>query len=751
MRGALIVVLPFILVACERAATPITDGSGEQLTIERLYGSPDLTGPTARNVQFSPDGSRISFLRAKDDDRTVQDLWAMDVATGEAYLLVDARQLVPEERELTEAEIQFRERSRITSSGVVTYQWDETGAAVLVPLDGDVFYVDVESAQTRRLTETEAFETDAKVSPNGGFVSFIRDQNLWIHDLSTGEERALTTEGGGEISWGMAEFVAQEEMRRYTGYWWSPDDSRIAVARVDESPVMVVERFGISADAVSVSEQRYPRAGTPNALVTLHVIDLDSDDISEMDLGSDTDIYLSRVNWSESGETLWVQRQNRAQTQWDLLALEPRTGAEDTTRGITEQADTWINLAHDLRTLAGGSLLYLSEQSGFRHIRHVGADGVARDITSGDWVVDSLEAVDEDAGIVWFSGWRDTPLERHLYSVNLDGGEPQRITFGEGRWNVSVGSGGSGFIGTYSDIETPPNTGLYSIEGERIAWVEENPLNQAHPYAPYLARHVRPEYGTLTAADGQTELHWQMYRPDHCTAATPCPAIVQVYGGPGVQTVTKGWQSLRDQILAQSGYVLFKVDNRGSSNRGHAFEAPLHLRMGILEVEDQLAGLDWLQARDFVDADRVGLWGWSYGGYMTLMATLQAPGRFAAGIAGAPVTDWALYDTHYTERFMSTPQDNAEGYDAGSVFAHLDGYQTPLLIIHGMADDNVTFDHSTRLFAELQERGQVFEMMTYPGQRHGIRPPPLQTHLLRTQMAFFNRYLSGENNEGKSI
>jgi dipeptidyl-peptidase-4 len=741
MRVTLLLLLSFALVACERAATPVTESSGELLTIERLYGSPDLTGPTARNVQFSPDGSRISFLRAKDDDRTVQDLWAMDVATGEAYMLVDARQLVPEERELTEAEIQFRERSRITSSGVISYHWDETGSAVLLPLDGDVFHVNVESGETRRLTNTEAFETDAKVSPRGGFVSFVRDQNLWIHDLSTGEERALTREGGGLISWGMAEFVAQEEMRRYTGYWWSPDDSRIAVARVDESPVMVVERFGISADAVSVSEQRYPRAGTPNALVTLHVIDIASREMRDMDLGSETDIYLNRVNWSQSGETLWVQRQNRAQTQWDLLALDPLTGAEDTTRHITEQADTWINLDHDLRPLAGGGLLYLSEQTGFRHIRHVTADGTARDITSGEWVIDSLEAVDEDAGLVWFTGWRDTPLERHLYSVSLDGGEPQRISAGEGRWGVSVGAGGSGFIGTYSDILTPPNTALYSMAGERIAWVEENPLNEAHPYAPYMARHVRPEYGTLAAADGQTELHWQMYRPEHCTAATPCPAIVQVYGGPGVQTVTKGWQSLRDQILVQSGYVLFKVDNRGSSNRGHAFEAALHLRMGILEVEDQLAGLDWLQARDFVDADRVGLWGWSYGGYMTLMTALQAPGRFAAGIAGAPVTDWALYDTHYTERFMSTPQDNAAGYKAGSVFAHLDGYQTPMLIIHGMADDNVTFDHSTRLFAELQERGQVFDIMTYPGQRHGIRPPPLQIHLLKTQMAFFDRHL----------
>ncbi|MFW6413437.1 MAG: DPP IV N-terminal domain-containing protein, partial [Oceanicaulis sp.] len=727
-------------LAAETAQTQ--EAEGPDLTIERVFASPSLTGPSPRSLKFSPYGTRVTFLRPKDEDRTVLDLWAMDVADGRTYRLVDARALAPEERELSEAEIQFRERARISQTGVVSYDWDESGDAVLVPLDGDVFYVDVETGEAERLMQTEAFETDFKVSPDGRHVSFIRDQNLWVHDLETGEARALTTEGGDAVSWGVAEFVAQEEMQRYTGYWWSPEGDRIAVARVDETPVQIVPRFGISAEGVEVTEQRYPRAGTPNALVELHVIDLASGERTKIDLGEETDIYLARVNWNEAGDRLYVQRQNREQTVLDLLGADPGTG--ETAVVLSETAPTWINLTNDFTALEGGDFLWTSERTGFRHVYRVTPDGETAQITSGDWVVDEISGVGEDGETVYFEGWTETPLERHLYAVPMTGGDPVKLTDGQGVWSATLGQGGSAYIGTYQDPATPPQTGLYETGGARVAWIEENALDAGHPYAPYVESHLTPEFGTITAPDGETALYWSMLKPETCTEQTPCPAIVHVYGGPHVQTVTRGFSSPRDQLFADRGYVLFKIDNRGSWNRGHAFEAALHDRMGTVEVEDQLAGLEFLETQPFVDADRVGLWGWSYGGYMTLMTTLRAPGAFDAAVAGAPVTDWSLYDTHYTERYMDTPQANAAGYEDGSAFAHVDNYTTPTLIIHGMADDNVTFDHSTRLFAELQAKNADFEMMTYPGQRHGVRPPELQTHLWTTILRFFDERLAGE-------
>ena len=726
--------------------SPAQDAPPE-LTIERLYASPDLSGTATRGVRYSPDGRLVTFIRAREDDAARFDLWAYDTGTGEASMLVDSLTLEPEEVELSEEEKALRERKRIAGSkGIVAYDWDASGEAVLVPIGGDLFYVPI-GGEPRRLTETDAFEYDAKVSPGGGYVSFLRDGALYAIDLTTGEERRVSPEAdeAAAVTYGTAEFVAQEEMSRYTGNWWAPGDGAIAYTRVDEGGVDVIPRFDIAADEVTVIEQRYPRAGRPNAVVQLFVQPLGGEPV-EVEWGASPDTYLARVDWA-GPDTLYLQAVNRDQTELTLSRVDAATGA--LTEVFTERQATWINLSDDFRPLADGGFLWTNEDAGFRHVYRWDAEGRRTAVTSGPGVVAAIEATDQEAGTVLFTGYAGDPLERHLYEVSYeDPGTVTRLTSAGGIWSVQVAPGGDTYVGTYQDPKTPPRTALYRAGGERVAWIARNALDEDHPYAPYLGTHAVPEFGTLEAEDGQT-LHYSVLKPHDFDPDERYPAIVEVYGGPHVQRVSRSWQPLSDQYLQRQGYVVFRLDNRGSYNRGKAFEDVIFERTGGPEVRDQLLGVEWLKSQGWIDPERVGIQGWSYGGYMTLMTALQAPeGTFAAAVSGAPVTDWSLYDTFYTERYMQTPQENPGGYEASSVFPYLEDVSVPLLMIHGMADDNVTFDNSTRVYAALQEAGADFEMMTYPGQRHGIRGEALQTHLMRTRMRFLDRYLKPTVGQG---
>ncbi|MEM6410860.1 MAG: S9 family peptidase [Pseudomonadota bacterium] len=729
-------------------ATPATERAYvNTLPLERLFQSPSLSGSTPRALAFSPDGSKVTFLKPREDDGARLDLWAFDVATGEASMLVDSTLLEPEDVELSEEEKALRERQRIAGTkGIARYSWG-TANTILVPIGGDLYLVELGQGEpaARRLTETDTFEYDAKVSPGGRYVSFIRDGALFAIDLTTDEEQQLTPDAEPEnaISYGVAEFVAQEEMNRYTGYWWSPDDRYVAYTRVDESSVDIVPRFDIAADKVTVIEQRYPKAGRPNAVVDLFVREMETGNTGEVtwrreDWGPATDQYLARVNWT--GETMTVQSVNREQTTLSYLfnALNPDRFEIVSTPGINERHSTWINLSNDLKYL-DGSLLTTSEATGFRHIYLADRDLNMMQVTSGDWPVSALEGLTN--GEIYFIGYKDTPLEQHLYSVPLEGGDPTRITPLGSSWSITMSPDGQSYIGTSSSPGQPPQVGIYKSDGTLITWIEENSIEDGHPYFNYVGDHVTPTFGTLKAEDGQ-DLYYSMQLPPNFDETKTYPVIVQVYGGPHVQTVTNDWQPVSDQYYAREGYILFRLDNRGSDNRGRKFEDVIYRQMGIPEVRDQLVGVDHLKSLPYVDADRIAIQGWSYGGYMTLMTLLQAePGTFAAAVAGAPVTDWRLYDTYYTERYMDTPEDNADGYEASSVFPYIDNLEDPLLLIHGMADDNVVFENTTRLMAELQQRGKQFELMTYPGERHGIRGEELQIHLMRTRMEFLNRHL----------
>ena len=732
-----------------------------ELTIDRLFDAPALAGPTIVGLKISPDGSRVTYLQGKPEDKDRLDLWEYDLRKGRARILVDSKVLAPAQEKLSDEESNRRERQRTAAlSGILEYSFAPTGRALLFPLGGNLYYCDLAKSAAKPAVKTAkvavveinhsaSAASDAAISPAGGYISFVRDQNLHVYDIATGHEKALTEDGGGPIKNGMAEFIAQEEMDRSTGYWWAPDDRHLAFARVDEAPVKVTERFEIAADNVATFAQRYPTAGGPNVLVRLGVSDVATGAVTWIDLGNETDVYLARVNWLPDGKTLAIQRESRDQRRLDLLFADIDTGK--TRVVLAETSASWIELHDELSFLKKSQeFIWASSRDGNRHLYLYDYDGQQlRQLTAGNWNVDDFRAraikgIDEGHRIVYFTATAASPTQRQLYSTSLDAQDPRkadRISQGDGVHGITMSANATFYVDHFTSSTQPPQVSLHAADGKRLAHLLENRLDAKHPDAPYLADNSVPEFGTLAAADGQT-LYYRLFKPRHFDPAKRYPAIVEVYGGPGVQRVLDNWTgSSFTQILTRADYVVFQLDNRGTAFRGTAFQSPIHDKLGDIEVIDQVQGARWLAAQGFVDPARIGVWGWSYGGYMTLMLMFKAPDVFRAGVAGAPVTDWSLYDTHYTERYLDRPQDNADGYAASAVLPYAQDLKGPLLVMHGMADDNVLFLHSTKLFRKLQDLGKPFDVMVYPGAKHGLTRQHDGRHAYATIKRFFDDHL----------
>jgi len=732
-----------VLALLLAASLPVN--ASDTLTIDRVYEDPALSGTAPRQLQISPDGQRVTFLRGKEQDQTVFDLWEYHLASKQTRLLVDSALLGGGTDEtLSDEEKARRERARIAGSrGIVEYSWSADGKQLLFPIAGALYMHRIGGGEdsTRQIAKVEdGFATDARFSPKGGYVSFVRGRSLHAIRLADGAQFALSPPAEDRLSYGMAEFVAQEEMNRQTGYWWAPDDGAVAYVRVDEAPVAVERRFEVYADRTEVIEQRYPAAGKANADVRLYVRHLTAEgkprDV-EIDLGEERDIYLARVDWVDAA-TLLVQRQSRDQRQLDLLRASAGDGSAQLI--LSEQSQTWVNLHDCLRVLPDGqSFVWASERSGHRHLELRALDGsLIRPLTTGPWVVDELLAVDAKKRRFWFAANAEDVRTRQIYMSSLDTDSPgsaTRISLHEGWHDATFSADARVYVDTWSDENTPPQLRLHDHAGKELAVLEANKVAGEHPYARFLAAPRKPEFGTLEAADGQT-LHYRVIQPLGFEAGKRYPALVRVYGGPHVQVVQRKWDErwgLIDQVFAQRGFVVFSLDNRGSARRGVGFEAPIHRRMGGPEVEDQMAGVRWLAQQEYVDGKRIGVFGWSYGGYMSLHLLARHSAEIAAGVAVAPVTDWKLYDTHYTERYMDDPRRVAQAYERSSIFPWLDGLKSPLYLVHGMADDNVLFTHSTQLMAALQERGTRFDLMTYPGGKHGINnSPAMRKHVFNS-------------------
>ncbi|WP_296947126.1 S9 family peptidase [uncultured Massilia sp.] len=729
------------LIAAALSAAPAVHA--ERLTLDRLHADPALSGPGVRALRVSPDGERVTFLRGRSDNQFQLDLWEYNMKDKTTHRLVDSKKLVPTEN-LSLEEKARRERMRTASlSGILSYSWSPDGKQLLVPIAGDLYLVNAANPdQARKVASGNV--TDPKISPKGRYVSFVRDQNLVVIDLASGQERQLTTDGKDTIHNGEAEFVAQEEMDQKTGYYWAPDDSAIAYRRFDEAQVPVARRFEIFADRTEVIDQRYPAAGDPNVLIDLMIVDPASGKQKKVDLGAEKDIYLVRADWSADGKTLVYQRQSRDQKRLDLVAVDATTLAQRPL--LTETSKTWVALHDDLRFLSKQkAFIWASERTGRNHLYLYDLNGkLLRALSSGEWGVDNILAVDEDAGKVYIASNKDALTDKQTYALNLDGSnaaKPVRVTKADGWHDTTFARNGKIFVETFSDPKTPPQVAIRRADGTMVEWLEHNEVKGDHPFAKYMPDLLPTEYGTIKAKDGQ-DMVYAMIKPAGFDASKRYPVFLTVYGGPHSQQVTRGWGNMFKQYMAQQGFVVFTLDNRGSSRRERKFTDVIYGELGRHEVEDQVAGIDWLAKQGFVDPKRIGVFGWSYGGFMTLRLLAAASDKIAAGVSVAPVTDWALYDTHYTEQFMgSTPKSNPQAYQQSGVFAHLDGLKSPLLLVHGMADDNVLFTNTTRMIDALVNRNVQFELMTYPGAKHGISSRAGQRHVYGLIEAFMKKNL----------
>jgi dipeptidyl-peptidase 4 len=760
-------IIPLLVFAgAARTQTREASESSKKLTIERIYSEPGLSGHALRGIAWTPDGKNVSFLETKGSGaegaaeeasenarpgkkkkENNPDLWIVDATSGDRRVLVSAELLASMLPENSAAPTQATGLGRHAPAD---YQWAPDGAALLFQGPNALVWFDLKSKAPRILVSGTANLADPKISPDGKFVSFIRDHNLCLVNTADSKERAITHDGVEEIRKGELDWVYPEELDIKTAYWWAPDSSAIAYLEMDERKVAQYPLVDFASFEGKAEMERYPPAGGANPVVRVFVAYVTGGQVKQMDTGSETDQYIPRVNWLPDSKHVAIQRLNRAQTSLDLMIADAATGASRV--ALTEKDQYWINVSDDLRFLQNGQrFLWSSERSGFCHIYLYNLEGKElAQLTKGDWEVSAIDAVDEKAGAVYFTATEKSPMERHLYRVALDGSGFTRITKEAGSHavnfapsegsppGVNVAGGAkasvSAFIDTYSNAMNPPRQDLLRPDGSRIAVLNENKVVELASY------HFSPmEFLQVKSHDGVMLNAW-MIKPADFDSHRKYPVLVYTYGGPHAQVVMNEWGRstfLWHQLMAEKGYIIFALDNRGSAGRGHLFEEPIHFRLGAQELSDQRDGTAYLKSLPYVDAGRMGIWGWSYGGHMTLHAMFEDWDDFKAGFAGGPVTDWHYYDTIYTERYLGLLPQDENYYKESSPIDKVKQFRGKLLIAHGTGDDNVHFANTLALINELIENGKYVEVLPFPGRGHGISDAPARRSLMERVTQFF--------------
>ncbi|MBI1826572.1 MAG: DPP IV N-terminal domain-containing protein [Planctomycetes bacterium] len=686
--------------------------------------------PTA--IKIVANGDAVFFLRS--GPRTfVQDLYVFDPKSGEEKLLLTADQILQGgKEELSVEEKARRERMRMASKGIVSYQLSRDGTRILVPLSGRLFVIERNGGGVRELPGGDGFPIDPKFSPDGRYVSCVRNNEVFVTYLESMEQKKVTSGAGGTITNGLAEFVAQEEMDRFEGYWWSPDSTRIAYQQTDTAGMEVMNIMDAMHPERPPSTWPYPRAGMANAKVKLGVVPVSVGETSWVDWGADRFPYLNTVKWKENAP-LTILVMNREQTQEQLMEVDPASGKVQML--LTETDAAWLNLDQQMPFWSpdGSNFLWTTERNGATQVElHDRAGRLKGAINSPEFALKRVAGVDFEHRILYAIGG-DDPAQSHLFRFSLDGGaSPVRMTEAAGIHGATLSENGEILVLSSSTLSGERTQVIRNRSGAKLGQLKS--VAETPPFLPKL------EY---TMTQSEPPMHAVLVRPRNFHKSRKYPVIVSVYAGPHAQTAMAApYMYLLQQWMADRGFIVVSIDGRGTPSRGRDWERAIKNDLIKIPLQDQVAGLQAL-GRQYpeLDMSRVGIEGWSFGGYFSAMATMQRPDVYRAGIAGAPVCDWRDYDTFYTERYMDLPDANKAGYDAASVLAYCDKLERPLLIIHGTADDNVYFMHSLKMSNALFRAGKPHQFLALSDFTHMVADPLITTRLNAKIMDFFEANL----------
>jgi dipeptidyl-peptidase 4 len=733
--------LTFVFVLVFSVAPSAGQQGVKPLTIEQIFSPGGITGRGPENIEWSPDGTKLSFVQ-RDDKGEQGELWYVDAVGGEKKVLVSAAKLASLAPDYNKVKDE-REKERLTRYHVAAYLWAPDSKHLIFDSQGQLWLYDLSNNTAVQFTSAGDPSGDPKFSPDGSHISYVRKHNLYVRAVSGKNEKQLTKDSGENLFNGDIDWVYAEELAVRSNYFWSPDSKEIAFLHMDETKVPVYPITDWMPTHPTVDNEKYPKVGDVNPVVKLGVVDADRGKTRWITLTNDEDTYIPRFGWVRDG-VLWAEVLNRNQDKLDLYFVDAKSGKSRIVLRETSP-EAWVNVNDDFKVLKSGDrFLWSSWRDGHTHLylysfdkgNPLAADAkLERQLTQGDFEVLGVEAVDEAAGVVFFAANKDDPRQRHLFSVKLDGSGLQALTRDEGMHFGSFADDGKHYLDTYSRALTPPRASLCAVGGAC------GPVWEARSVADYG---FTPEKFLEFKADDGTTMYGRLLLPPDAAAGQKVPLIVNVYGGPAAQLVLKGWGGsgqLFDQILARKGFAIFAVDNRGTPGRDRKFQAAIRHEFGAIELKDQLAALDQLYAQfPQLDKDRTAIWGWSNGGSMTLYAMTHSE-RFRAGVCVAPVTDQLNYDTIYTERYMGLPKDDKKGYDESDVTKSADKLHGALLLVHGTSDDNVHFQNSIQMIDALIKTGKQFRLMIYPNKTHSIAGKDARTHLFTMIEDHFEREL----------